>query len=114
MARLEQECRQRRSRGERVGIALGTIAGIGAGLLVAEPGDDDQQIIASTAGAAVGATAGAMIGELVDPRDPCSAKPSGGHAGDAREPARDPLAQPMPASTLGSGPEPLPGRRERE
>ncbi|MFM2045160.1 MAG: hypothetical protein RLY86_3736, partial [Pseudomonadota bacterium] len=36
MARLEQECRQRRSRGERVGIALGTIAGIGAGLLVAE------------------------------------------------------------------------------
>lgn len=114
MARLEQECRERRSRGERVGIVLGTIAGIGAGLLIADPGEDDQQIIAGTAGAAVGATAGAVIGEMVDPRDPCRTDPRGDRARDEREPGRDPLAQPLPASTIGSGPEPVPGRRDRE
>lgn len=114
MVRLEQECRERRSRGERVGIALGTIAGIGAGLLIAEPGNDDQQIIAGTAGAAIGATAGAVIGEMADPRDPCSFKPGKNQAEDLRQSHRDPLAQPVPVATLGSGPEPLPGRRDRE
>lgn len=108
---LVRECKARRSRGEKVGIALGTVAGIAAGLLVAEPGNDSEQVIASTLGAGVGATAGALIGEGVDPRDPCNFNPPD-QTGAERQPAipTDHLHRPPPARTIGAGPEPLPGR----
>ncbi|ACJ00967.1 hypothetical protein [Rhodospirillum centenum] len=65
------DCPRQRSTGAKIGLGLGTVAGIAVGLLAADAGNDDQQVGAAVLGAAVGSTLGDLTGQALDPEKGC-------------------------------------------
>ncbi|MFC7335136.1 hypothetical protein [Rhodocista pekingensis] len=77
------DCPRQRSTGAKIGLGLGTVAGIAVGLLAADAGNDDQQVGAAVLGAAVGSTLGDLTGQALDPAKGCG--PARSKAGPREE-----------------------------